>query len=207
MPALVVPPLVKEIGLPLALVIFWLLMQKRQRRAVASLGEALGGTAVSDRTTGGWDVSGVWEDTPYVCLWYPGTESVGPFVEVKFDAPSPGSFTVCRNEVFAFSHELGTRSIDAVQNVRTGDADFDDAFFISTVDPRFTSAFFSDASRRDAVRTLFACGVTRVWHDGKTMAARLRAGAIVFVPHSFDTRTIQTMMPPLAFLARDARRA
>jgi hypothetical protein len=210
MPALVVPPLVKAIGLPLALIILWLLLvEKRQRRGAASLAEALGATA--HRVTGAWKISGVWDETAYICRWYLGGDA-GPSssVEVTFEAHSRGSFTVCRNAVFgpgSFSSELGIRSIDAEQNVRTGDADFDDAFFISTVDARFTSAFFSDAGRRDAVRALFACGATKVNHDGKTMAAHLRARGVVFEPHVFDARKVQAMMAPLALLARSARQA
>jgi hypothetical protein len=95
MTALALPPEIKIIEEVLAFILLCLSTVWLQRRRVVSLADALGGTAF--HAAGAWNINGVWDALHYVCLYYPGTEYEHPFIEVAFDAHSPGSFVLGRN--------------------------------------------------------------------------------------------------------------
>ena len=57
------------------------------------------------------------------------------------------------------------------QEIQTGDRAFDDAYYLSTEQPRVLAVFLRNADTRDTIRALFQLGYTMIKQTGATLVA------------------------------------
>jgi hypothetical protein len=148
-----------------AIVLSWAMKKTREQRERA-LSNIASPTSKSFR--GQENGSGISNGISYRYQYFPGAKNSPPYVKISIDAPSSGAFQTAKESSFDKFFE----GIGICSEIKTGDAYFDDNFYINTDYVEFGEDFFSSQKKRDAVRELYELTFTKVEHDGKEMAAK-----------------------------------
>jgi hypothetical protein len=135
----------------------------KQRRFSKQMAAALGAEKSGRR------MNATHNGISYHYHWNPGSRNSPPYLQVFVDCISSGRFRVIREGALErFFTKLGIS-----RQIKTGDAAFDQEFYILSDETDFATGYFSDPQKRQAVSEIFAMGFTDVKHDGKIMEARL----------------------------------
>jgi hypothetical protein len=141
--------------------VFWRLY--KQRRFTNRIAAALGAEKSGRR------MNATHDGISYHYHWNPGSRNSPSYLQVFVDCMSSGRFRVIREGALErFFTKLGISS-----QIKTGDAAFDQEFYILSDETDFATGYFSDPQKRQAVSDIFGMGFTEVKHDGKIMEARM----------------------------------
>lgn len=139
--------------------------------------------------------TGTCEGTEYQYEYFPGGKNAPSYFRISVPCRSAGSFTVAKETGF---DRLFAR-FGLSNEIRTGDAGFDDSFYITTNTVAFTKAFLSMREKRSAIRAIHDAGFNRIGHDGKVLMATCSPFRL---DKEVDAALIEAIVSHLAILAQ-----
>ena len=142
------------------------------------------------------EMSAIHNGIPYRVSWDTDMDSCHvETLRVMVDCTSQGQFEVVRQEQW----HRGFTKLGINRQILSGDAAFDQEFWILSDQVEFASWCFSDLQRREAVANIFRMGFKELNHNGKTMEAKLSFPRIF---HDVDLSIITIAVPQLDILAK-----
>lgn len=164
--------------------------QKKSSLVLTDLADSLG--AVKS----GRVYAGMRDNVPFNFTYFPGAKNSPPRLTFRVDCASEGKFKVARETAF----DRWGKRWGITREIQTGDATFDQSYFLQSDTPAFAASFFGDARKRDAVQAVFQMGASEVSHDGKTMSA---AWVGLKVNADTNARPYGAVLPHLMGLTRE----
>lgn len=141
-----------------------------------------------------------YEGREYEYTYVKGDGNTPPYLKISVESVSNGDFEI---EKRSFENAF-FKAIGILRDFNTGDAGFDKQFFILTDSHTFTSSYFMERAKKDAVYRLFELGFDRIIHDGAVMECRWGR----FKPkRDFNLSVINEALTHLSALIKEMPRA
>jgi len=132
----------------------------------------------------------------YSYYHFKGSQNAPPFFQISIKLNFPGSFKIKKETKFdKFFKKIGVST-----EIKTYDKEFDEKFYISTDNEKFTKLFFSKAENRQLITEIYKNGFNKISFNGKKFKAKI-------VPlkrkHSIDQSIINRIVKNLHLLTQN----
>ena len=142
----------------LASVIFFIIRARKKRKNM------LGRFAKNKK--GGGKVDGI----TYNYRYHPGAKNSPPFFKIEIDFSLDRKIKITKKTKF----DKFAEKIELVDEIKTGDYEFDNRFFISSDYPGLCRKIFDKDDKRNAVKSIFNKGFTNLAFNGKRLYAMIK---------------------------------